>query len=205
MKTIAIVGSAGRQDDVAKMNDATFGIMCASARNIIQSLLVPHEQYAVVSGGAAWVDHIAVYLYNKGYARRLTLHLPCKLSCDYLMFVNNPKSANLDIEGKTVYTINHYHTLFSDITFCDTWESRRQICTALETGAEFTVSEGFFARNTLVARDADYIIAFTYGNQAKLKNGGTADTMRKFLMKKEPSNSYHVDLYDFGCYSPATV
>lgn len=194
MKTFGIIGTAGRGEDLNRMDDETFFIMRASARNIINSLLVPHEQYAVVSGGAAWSDHIAVSLFLRGEAKELTLHFPT----DWTTFGygGNKKVAD---------TANHYHKLFSDVSYQESERSLKEIQIAIEEGAEFTVSEGFYARNLLVARDADYMIAFTFGDKERLKEGGTSHTMSMFLIKKEPKNSYHIDMHDFGLYNPAKV
>lgn len=206
MKTFGIIGSAGRGEDIAKITEETFFIMRASVRKIIQSLLVPNEQYAVVSGGAAWADHVAVSLFNRGEASKLILHLPCKFDCDYVSFVHRPEDS-----GNIVFTANHYHTIFSNIAFpsadgyADDFASRKQIVEAIEKGAKTTVSNGFFARNVLVARDAEYMIALTFGKNEKLKDGGTKHTMGLFLMKNDPLRSYHVDLNNWGCFNPAKV
>ncbi len=76
---------------------------------------------------------------------------------------------------------------------------------AIKQGAKTTFSNGFFARNTLVAQDSDYLIALTFGDKEKLKEGGTADTMRKFIKMKGDKNSYHIDLNSMEIYNPATV
>ncbi len=206
MKTFGIIGTAGRGSDLAKLHENSFAMMRSRVRNIIATIIQPHEDYRLVSGAAAWADHVAVSLFLLGEARFLTLHLPCKFYPEHYMFgcddVNNRVG-----DDRTFATSNHYHSIFSDINWREEGQlqSRKEIADALETGAQFTVSKGFFSRNTLVARDADYMIALTFGTGAKLKDGGTADTMKKFLMKKDPSNSYHINLNDFGVHSPAIL
>jgi hypothetical protein len=188
MKTFGIIGSRKCPE-----NEETFWIMRQSVRNIINSLMVPHEQYALVSGAAAYSDHLAVSLFNRGEARALTLHLPCEFDMGLGRFVG----------GQIANTANYWHEIFSDIIYRNGSKSLSEIKEAIETGAQITVSSGFFERNVLVARDSEYLIAFSESQNGKIKSKGTAHTMGLFLMKKDPRNSYHVDLHNFGLYQPA--
>jgi hypothetical protein len=196
MKTFGIIGTAGRGSDIRPLadNEDMFWKMRNSVRRIIQSLLAPNEQYAVVSGGAAWGDHLAVSLFLHLEPKELILHLPCEF-----------KDGEFKSEDKVADVANHYHRLFSDIAWQNSNRSLTEIEQAIEYGATVTVSHGFFTRNVLVARDADYLIALTFGNKDVLKDGGTSHTMGLFHLKKDMIKSFHVDLHDFQTYTPAKV
>ena len=71
-------------------------------------------------------------------------------------------------------------------------------------GAEFIpVAKGFYARNALVSK-SDFILAITFGKERMVKEGGTADTIRKYLarVRKEGifDKSFHYDLNTKGIY-----
>jgi hypothetical protein len=49
-------------------------------------------------------------------------------------------------------------------------------------------------RNTKVAEEADIILAMTFGTGAYIKDGGTADTVRKYFAISGHNVGYHYDL-----------
>jgi hypothetical protein len=79
-----------------------------------------------------------------------------------------------------------------------------EINQAIRRGAEVKVTPGFKERNTQVAQDADVLIALTFGDGPSLKDGGTRDTMEKFLRRRH-GTSFHVDLHNMAVHSPATI
>ncbi len=196
---IGIIGSAGRGSDSAKLDQEKWEQMRAATQSVIDSLIFNISGFdgnlTLVSGGAGWADHIAVSLYYRQYANNLLLHLPCKFSLELGYFEGD----------QTAKTANYYHLKFSEKVSAYEWKSLRQIGEVIRKGAEITVSNGFFERNSLVARDSDYLIALTFGEKDLLKDGGTMDTMRKFIKQKGDKNSFHIDLNTMEIYSPARV
>ena len=128
---------------------------------------IPKGQH-LVSGGAAWADHLAVILFLEGHAKELTLHLPAPFE----------KGMFIGPERSSASTANYYHAKFSDIRGQDSLE---QIEEAIQRGAKFTQEpptkgySGMFARNRKVAQ-VDGLIAYTFGEGDVPANGGTKDT-----------------------------
>jgi hypothetical protein len=181
---LGIIGTAGRGYDKNQLTKGMFASMCHGACIVINENKIDH----VISGGAAWADHVAVHLFLGGAIPNLTLHLPCE-------FRNGAYWGN-----RTAEIANFYHYSFSDVMG---FKSLSQIEEAIKRGANITVSKGFFVRNTLVADESDVMLAMTFGNKETLKDGGTADTMGKFLVRG--GKAYHVDLHTGNMYPTAKV
>ncbi len=144
--------------------------MCAVTQ-IVVTLLKPDR---LVSGGAAYADHLAVLAYLDGSVPNLTLHLPAEWPGHGF----KETGSRFD----TGRTSNWYHSLWSEARGVS---SLGEIQLAIEKGAEVhTGAGGFKERNTDIARQADVMLAFTFGQGAELKPGGTADTMGKFLARR---------------------
>src|SRR3546814_19208067 len=63
---IAIVGTAGRTNDASRVSLEAWNAMLADARRQIATLkwrVFECRAISLVSGGAAWADHLAVALY----------------------------------------------------------------------------------------------------------------------------------------------
>lgn len=77
--TLSIIGSAGRKEDAAKVSKERFDAMVYDAnQTIIETLKLDPKKLILVSGGAAFGDHVAVKLFlDYGYSR-LRLFLPCQ-------------------------------------------------------------------------------------------------------------------------------
>jgi len=69
---IAVIGTAGRNEDGQKLSKEKFFEMVA-----LVSKLKDAKEATLVSGGAAWADHIAVVVFLLGNCKSLSLHLPC--------------------------------------------------------------------------------------------------------------------------------
>lgn len=198
---IGIIGTAGRGTDKIGLDKAKWEAM----RETVTGILVADIAYSssivldglvYVSGGAAYADHIAVSLFYRGAGRKLILHLPCNFDFDNCCFEHS----------KTGDTANYYHEAFSETVTGDQSKSLRQLKAVLNMkNCEHTISNGFFERNSLVANDSDYLIALTFGHKEYLKDGGTADTMKKFIKKKSNKNTFHVDLHTMEVYRGAKV
>lgn len=175
MVTIAIIGTAGR-DKLAPYTKELFDKMVNAAKYILRNL----TDITVISGGAAWADHIAVRLYLEGYVSKLILHLPCAWSeTQYL------DTGNYDWRTNPGKTSNYYHSKFSTIIGFDSLD---EISQAIKKGAEIHAHKGYHARNTSVA-NCDYMIAFTWSPTDSPADGGTLDTWNKCTAQK-----YHISL-----------
>ncbi len=181
---VAIVGSAGRNNDGAKMSRELFDCMVTRTEKEITDILkLQKSKIVLVSGGSAWTDHVAVKLWLDSISgavniddayNSLELYLPCSYTacntngnCTRMRF--DPNSD----EGKT---LNKLHTQFST-RMGDGFDSFADILCAKELGATVnTQYVGFHARNKQVAK-VDHLIAFTWGDSVdKPEGGGTLHT-----------------------------
>lgn len=188
---IAIIGTAGRKDDAPKLNAASFNKMVEAVQTIIRENF-PSENITLVSGGAAWADHIAVYLALKNPAYGLELHMPAKWNATQQKYIET--NQQFDSGG----VANYYHRNFTAKTGIN---SLNQIHQAINNPKYTTKSNpaGFKARNTDVANSAQAMIALTFGNQATLKPGGTLDTWQKHT-PKNTKGMWHIDLHTFKTF-----
>jgi hypothetical protein len=184
---IAIIGTAGRKEDGNKLSAQLYHKMVEDAMFQIESLRIqlfcaPDEfKMDLVSGGAAWADHIAVSLFLKEVANSLTLYFPCDWAeykgvnikdGGYLgLYDNNNRSGSI---------ANYYHWKFSKVVAPDSelpkWQTLHEIQKAIYKGAKFhEVPGGFHARNIFVGQ-VDVILAYTFGSGNVPKDGGTKHT-----------------------------
>lgn len=202
---IGIIGTAGRRDDASKLSANKFSEMKSAVLGIVTANYSPlsaktdaefEHPITFVSGGAAGADHIAVKLFLEYLSSsKLILHLPAKFLPDKLMFEESGDSLDA---GRVA---NHYHDKFWQSCKVD---SRTELSRAINCGADINVTPGFKNRNSFVANASQVLIALTFGNGAKLKDGGTTDTMSKFLAKRS-GQSWHVDLNTMNIYTPAEI
>ena len=162
MSRIAIIGTAGR-DTSRPMTLQLWWRMLADARQRVRA------EDVLISGGAAWADHLAVTLYNDYRVKHLVLHLPAPLVDG--RFVGEYRSAGS--------TANYYHDRFKRITGVD---GLAELARAIKLGAEKTEQpaalgySAMFARNDRVARGCDAVIAYTFGEGDQPMDGGTLYT-----------------------------
>lgn len=202
MPTFGIIGTAGRQEDKSKLGSAMYSQMRDVATCMISEIQESYGVDTLVSGGAAWADHIAVLLYLEGIVPNLILFLPCEFTGNRF-HDNGIQSYKGENPGKT---LNHYHLTFSQNTGLDSFAQLRK---AKEKGASFRISTNFWARNGLIAKYSDILLAFTFGEKHWLKDGGTSHTMNAYLnkIKREGllDKSFHYCLSDMTLYFPAKV
>lgn len=173
MITVSIIGTAGRshQDPTATMYDK----MILSAVKYLQSL--PGD-IILVSGGAAWSDHVAVHLYlnRQQYSLPiigLRLYLPCAFDATTKRYVDTGSS---DWRVNPGRISNVYHQQFSNAVGRNSLDE----LAIVNTGGDHVhieVFDGFHARNSRVAQ-SEYVLAFTWG-QHEPEDGGTLDTWKK--------------------------
>jgi hypothetical protein len=194
MTCLGIIGTAGRREDAAKLTPIVLARMGAVA----QTAAITLGATKLVSGGAAYADHLAIHLFLRGQVMDLLLHLPVAFA--YGCYDEGCSSGR---------ACNHYHRQFREQTGHD---SLQDITDALKRGAGFTIEHGptkgyssMFARNAKVAASADILLAFTFGESGfpALKDGGTSHTMDTFLRRRETGpdlKAFHYNLTDSTLY-----
>lgn len=177
MQYIGVIGTAGR-DNHHPMTNELFTRMVAKCEEIIKTISDEKHPLCLVSGGAAWSDHVAVELFLKGKCNQLRLHVPCPWE--------RFRFKEQDICGNPGKSANYYHRKFTFVLGRDTL---RDIEEARKKGASLIEGNGFFDRNTNIAAECQYLIAFTWDVGAP-KTGGTLDTWKKATKSKR----IHVNL-----------
>lgn len=168
---LGIIGTAGRGYDGDKLTTSHWNMMCFIAIGLAHGLKTDY----LVSGGAAWGDAVAVKLYLEGIVSKLSLHLPAKFD----------KHSNEYFYGNSSFdtgrTSNYYHKKFSDKLGINSLSHIGQAILKCDV----MMGRDFKERNTLIANEANALLAFTFGDGPTLKDGGTLDTMKKFLNKRD--------------------
>jgi DNA helicase II / ATP-dependent DNA helicase PcrA len=162
---LAIIGTAGR-DKSKPMHLPLWEAMTADLKNRI----LPSD--VLISGGAAWADHLAVHAFLEGWCTGLELFLPAP-------FVDGKFQGPSQSAASAA---NYYHELFSKACRLD---SPGQLRDAVVTGAVVTAQPrqagyaAMFARNHQVASACTSVVAYTFGEGGQPADGGTLDTWRQ--------------------------
>lgn len=188
MTRIAVIGTAGRKTAADRLDWPTFLLMREAVLRELQNIPRPWE---LVSGAAAWADHVAVDLFLGRKVDRLELHLPCRFITEtaHRVWIAShagpaPRYLCFDEHVEEGRIANRYHDAFSK-HFPPTGvlpgysRSLLDIDKAIMRGAtiwQYEV-EGFKARNYAVGR-VDVVIAQTFGRGFVPADGGTAHTWR---------------------------
>lgn len=196
-KKLAIIGTAGRREDQGMLTAEHYQRMVQASIKLIDHLNLNPRELHLVSGGAAWADHLAVTLTLMGVIppTHLKLYLPAKLE-----YYGYEGEEGQPWQQRTADTANYYHKLFEQKTGHKSIEQLREV---EKKGASLEViTSGFKSRNSRVAREVSLdgtLVAFTFGDptssqqhwtiksfgpdvkadEAGLKDGGTADTFNK--------------------------
>jgi len=143
---------------------------------IIELNNIQYSDIELISGWSTWIDHLAILLYFEYYylGIKLTLYLQTESYKDTFKEDNPNKLLNI------------LHNNFSKKCNINSIE---QINKAIKLGAQYKIYNGFFERNTYVAK-TDMMIAFTFGKD-KPSSSGTKDTWNKFKY----SNKVHFYIY----------
>lgn len=163
---IGIIGTAGR-DKTAPLSLVLWERMLEDARE-----RVPKGEW-LVSGGAAWADHLAVRLFLEGHVSKLTLHLPAKFKGD--KYVGE--------FGTAGGVSNYYHKRFSLVLRLNSLEEIKEA--RIRKGYTETAENpmigyaAMFARNAKIAEDATELIAYTFGSGERPESSGTLDTWKR--------------------------
>lgn len=178
-RSLAIIGTAGR-DKTRVMDIALWEAMLSDAKKRVK----PTD--TLVSGGAAWADHLAVAIFNAGLVSGLKLHLPAPLN--ETGFTGPDQSA--------ASAANYYHQRFMEQTGVD---GLHEIHEAIKNGAQVTFeppASGYaamFARNKKVASASDAVLAYTFGEGPEPEDGGTKNTWEQVRGQR-----VHVSLGDLS-------
>ncbi len=165
-RRVAVIGTAGR-DKSKPMTKATWEAMVDDLRPRLQL------DDVLISGGAAWADHLAVHAYLQGWCQGLKLYLPAPFQVNKFL---GPSSS-------AASAANYYHQQFQIATGV---RGLSEIHDAIVKGAIAAcepAAAGYaamFARNAKVAGDATLMLAYTFGDGAQPADGGTLNTWNTF-------------------------
>ena len=158
---LAIIGTAGR-DRKNPLDGLLWQKMLKDIRTRVKL------EDVLVSGGAAWADHLAVKMYLEDRVTGLILYLPAPLELKKFRggFASSGSAAT------------YYHELFSKASGTS---GIAELHIAIRKGAfvheqpNHADYSGMFARNKLVAKKATACVAYTFGD-TELADGGTKNT-----------------------------
>lgn len=170
---ISIIGTSGRKNgNTDKLTPELFEKMVESASSIIEELCPQEDNITLISGGAAWADHVAVVLFLRNDKYKLKLYTPCAFDFDSVKFKD---TGVVDWRSNPGGTLNYYHRAFSKSLKTNTL---KDIAKSIKKGVIIdSESSSFHKRNTIVAK-SDIIIAYTWGDDSPV-DGGTFDTWKK--------------------------
>lgn len=175
---LAIIGSAGRSShEVDQFDNQVFQAMVDYVEQFVKDQKVEWKDVHLISGGAAWVDHVAItlFLVHQKEGTQLTLYLPCAFASVKKGFVDNGSSDWKINPGKSA---NKYHLTFQSKTKIASFQ---EIVDAQDKGATLdTSAPGFHQRNTLIA-NTPHLLAFTWhdDDEAPKPKSGTMNTWSK--------------------------
>lgn len=194
--TLGIIGTAGRGQDGGLLTPAHWRTMVRVGQ-IVTKLLKPDR---LVSGGAAYGDHVAVELYARDHVGALLLHLPAPFDR-----INKNYTAVSDAG----HVSNRYHLAFEHTVGVNSLNAIAAViasknCVTIEEPSVIGLTS-FFTRNKKVANNSDVMLAFTFGTKgnSELKDGGTSNTMATFLRRAKDNpelKAYHFNLTDENLY-----
>lgn len=180
---LAVIGTAGR-DANPKLTRNLWEDMCEHFSLYLHENNVKH----VVSGGAAWADHLAVYAKLNGKVDRLTLFLPARLN--YSGYIGPKKSS--------ASASNYYHKRFSQTIAEDSLVQLNDVLKRPGVSACFEeASSGYgslFKRNLKVAKFCTSILAYTFNPYDFPADGGTRHTWDNSSAEEK----VHIDLTKFA-------
>ncbi|KAN0027792.1 hypothetical protein ACTFIV_009616 [Dictyostelium citrinum] len=177
--TIGVIGTTGR-DKSRPLSRKHFDYLGDTFEQYLNNLKTQHNidpnNITLVSGGAAWSDHVAVdYFLKNSTTCKLILYLPCLIVGKKVD--DKTTLYQFDIEHPNGVITNGYHSNFSKQIGRDTI---LDIIKAKELGAILDNSAfGFKNRNTCIAATSDFLVAFTGAIGPAPLGGGTLDTWKK--------------------------
>jgi hypothetical protein len=189
---VAIIGTAGGGADANRLTRDLYRLMYKDTLRRLRAWSTdPPREVDLVSGGAAWSDHLAVSLWLDGQARSLVLCLPAPFVAG--RFQDTPAGRRT----------NQLHRAFSAVMGASTLEGIQR---ALERGAAASTvttcapghkpSASFLARNLLVGR-CDAVLAYSWG--ARTDFPGDRGTIHTWTHATAPADKkVHVRIQDLA-------
>lgn len=171
MIRLAIVGTSGRNPiDKKRLTLEHIKFVEDNVRCYIEHVLKKkNSEIILVSGGSAWIDYVAVQLFLTKEFGGLELYLPSRFDHKQKKYINTH-------EGRT---LNRLHQECAEITGIDVLHEMTRVITT--KGVKITIKRGFLQRNTLIAKNCDHLLAFTFNpeNPDLPSEGGTLHTWNK--------------------------
>lgn len=177
---VAIVGFAGGhvpEQCRRYLNALLFAQMVARAEEIItRDWGLQWTRVHLISGGAAWADHVAVALFLAHPDATLTVHAPAQWDATTGRFLDNGRGA--DWKTNPAHLTNALHERFAAKTGRQAFLELRD---AHSLGASINATDkaGFHARNNAIAAQADRMMAFSWSDGAEPTDGGTRYTWER--------------------------
>lgn len=175
MKRLSIIGSSRFENLICPTDESKRELYERMKEKII-TIIVDEKITCLVPGGSSWIDHIAVDLFLQNYVPSLELYLPCDL-----VMSTTDRIYRFDDKSRCGSSLNER---FKDFSRCMNEDKIQNIIQAMGKGAKISVKNGFYRRNILVATKTDILVALTFDNGDKPKQGGTLHTWKNTLVPK---------------------
>jgi hypothetical protein len=203
---VAIIGTAGRKEDGPKMSKALLERMVAHATDVQHNTWgLANEQVVLVSGGAAWADHVALLLYQRArsdgrhpYAG-LEIFMPCKFISTHSTY--RAWDNGWDWKVNPGWLVNKQHDSFSKAVGWTTMDDFKLASSDPLFRLDCSI-HGMHARDAAIARAAQRMLAMTWGTGPEPKPGGTLHTWK--LCKLQAPFKKHTPLESLNVHSGHT-
>ena len=176
MIKIAVIGTSGRN---VKLTSKQYNRMYEQLTNYLSEY---NSKIELISGGAAWADHLAVRAYLDNIVKKLSLYLPCKWDFDKEQYSEQTNSGKMS---------NIYHRQFSNEVKINSFDQIQQAM--LNDAYIDDTNNGYFERNDKIANICHEMIAFTISTTNFPSKGGTQYTWNKAIGKKK----VHISIENF--------
>jgi hypothetical protein len=200
---LAVVGTSGRQEAGARLVADDFSAMVDRVSRTVRPTDV------LISGGAAWADHVAVQLFLDGKVGGLVLHLPGELMMSEVP--GETPRMQFDNGGfmTSGSTANLYHDQFATALGLQPGDTIAQLQQAIDKGAVVTFGNGasptrssdaeissFIARNRWIAQDATSgMITLSFDPTPNGPNdGGSGHAVREHKRWNPDAKQFHLDI-----------
>eukprot|EP00301_Raphidiophrys_heterophryoidea_P017238 c2708_g1_i1.p1 GENE.c2708_g1_i1~~c2708_g1_i1.p1 ORF type:complete len:199 (+),score=43.31 c2708_g1_i1:44-640(+) len=172
---VSVIGTSGSNNKfqpTLTLSLEVFKAMEQRTKEVLKANNLNPSDVCLVSGGAAWADHVAVSLFLGGGFRGLILHLPTNFEKAKCQYEDNGHSHWAKNPGKLT---NQRHMTFSRAIGKI---SLQQIALAMDQGAIVKIHNGFREGDTAISK-CDLLIAYSWAEGAAPGGGGTLDTWKK--------------------------